>query len=516
MFGGGNHKKCTKIIEEKAERANIWLPIKEKYEKSAFHIYVTVQKVDVLQPFSRLPTFQVTGSGFLIEGNKIISNAHVVENAKSIWGRLPQYGNYNINLVVECICLEKDLATLRVGDKDLDKIKDLVPLPIADSLAIQSTADVLTMGYPLGNTKVQVTPGIISGMYSTKYPSIYPDKYKNYIVSTAALNKGQSGSALLNRSGKVVGINSAIVRNAQSVGYVIPSRTLLTYLHATRDITTKTTTSSTSYYHPLTIGLMYSPLNEDFFRNDRVSPAGILITEIYSWSMFYNYIVEGDIIVSITFTDFHTGKNVTAEFDRYGKISSCAFSDEYQKITFYQLCEYWYPGQKLSLRIFRDSKEQTIKIEDLRCLPKPSQQIEDCSIVYRIISGVCILQIYDKMDFPESSAAFEYNNYFLPQCLEGENSNHNWYMISHIFPNTQTFNDQCLNQFSIIRSINNIKLRKLSDLDNAIKKVGEDLTFQTYDKRYYVIRRSTAIKIDDELYKSFKGSIDKHIFPILH
>ena len=158
------------------------------------------------------------GSGFLInrEGY-ILTNAHVISNSVNI-GVVLAEGKKE--------CLAKIIGIDRLTDTALIKIEpDFIPtvLPFGDSDKLQMGEVVLAMGNPLG-FQHSVTSGLISA--KERVAPHARDRYINFLQTDSAINPGSSGGPLVNLYGEVVGINTAIVAQAQLIGFAIPINTV--------------------------------------------------------------------------------------------------------------------------------------------------------------------------------------------------------------------------------------------------------------------------------------------------
>ena len=151
------------------------------------------------------------GSGFIIsEDGYIFTNNHVVDKADKIEVKLANGKEY------EAEVRGRDAAT----DLALIKITSPVKLPYArlgDSDRSRIGEEVIAIGNPLGLDHT-VTAGIISA----KGRTIGAGPYDNFIQTDASINPGNSGGPLCNLAGEVVGINTAIVAQAQGIGFAIP------------------------------------------------------------------------------------------------------------------------------------------------------------------------------------------------------------------------------------------------------------------------------------------------------
>ena len=113
-----------------------------------------------------------------------------------------------------------------MSDTALIKIEpDFIPnvLPFGDSDALRMGEVVLAMGNPLG-FQHSVTSGLIS---AKERVSPHPkDRFVNFLQTDSAINPGSSGGPLINLHGEVVGINTAIIQQAQLIGFAIPINTV--------------------------------------------------------------------------------------------------------------------------------------------------------------------------------------------------------------------------------------------------------------------------------------------------
>jgi serine protease Do len=160
--------------------------------------------------------YRSIGSGVILNRNGLIAtNAHVVDKARTIF----------VVLDDATILQAEVLATSR-GD-DLAMLKINPPHPVKeiklanfDDVMIGET--VIAIGDPLG-LKNSVTVGVISGKDRTFSSRLCQYSCSGLLQTDAPINPGNSGGALFNLDGDLVGINLAVVQNAQSVGFAIPA-----------------------------------------------------------------------------------------------------------------------------------------------------------------------------------------------------------------------------------------------------------------------------------------------------
>ena len=168
-------------------------------------------------PFGQ-PTRGV-GSGIILTPNGyILTNRHVVENSQTLTVELEGGQQYTARVIE--IATTNDLALIKVDATGLAAAK------IADSAGLQVGQTAIAIGSPLGTYTETVTRGIVSGL--GREISVRDDTtgkvvdLKNLIQTDAAINPGNSGGPLLDATGNVIGMNTAVSVTAQGLGFAIP------------------------------------------------------------------------------------------------------------------------------------------------------------------------------------------------------------------------------------------------------------------------------------------------------
>ena len=161
----------------------------------------------------RIPNQELgSGSGIIYsEDGYIITNYHVIENATSVMITLSDGTEYDARIIGSDA--SSDLAVLKVEAENLPEAE------LGDSSALQIGELVVAIGNPLGYENT-VTDGIVSGL--NRQLTDYIDS-ATLIQTNATINSGNSGGALVNSKGKVVGINSAklVASNAEGMGFAL-------------------------------------------------------------------------------------------------------------------------------------------------------------------------------------------------------------------------------------------------------------------------------------------------------
>jgi serine protease Do len=186
-------------------------------QKSVVTITANGKSTEGFSPFGQ-PVGGI-GSGIVLTSNGyILTNRHVVEGAQGLSVELQDGTTYDATLIEQSP--DKDLALIKVDANGLDAAT------IGDSSTVQIGQTTLAIGSPLGTYTETVTRGILSGLgrdvtvqdEQTGRPTTLTD----LMQTDAAINPGNSGGPLLDASGAVIGINTAVAASAQGLGFAIP------------------------------------------------------------------------------------------------------------------------------------------------------------------------------------------------------------------------------------------------------------------------------------------------------
>ncbi|GIK48161.1 MAG: Do family serine endopeptidase [Hyphomonadaceae bacterium] len=211
---------------------------------------------------------QSLGSGVIVRDDGIIvTNNHVIEGAQSLKVVLNDRREYDAELVLADPRV--DLAVLRINTRG-----ERMP-----TLAYANTADaqvgdlVLAIGNPFGLQQT-VTSGIISALARTE---VGISDYAFFIQTDAAINRGNSGGALVDMQGRLIGINSAIASEtggSNGVGFAIPAEMV-------RRVVESAVAGGGTVVRPW-LGARMQTVSADIARSLNLSrPEGVLVSELY-------------------------------------------------------------------------------------------------------------------------------------------------------------------------------------------------------------------------------------------
>ena len=288
---------------------------------------------------------QGSGSGVIIRPDGyIVTNNHVVANATKVQVTL------NNNKVYDAKVIGTDPAT----DVALIKIdaQGLPTLPFGDSDQLRLGEWVLAVGSPLG---YQLRSTITAGIVSAKGRSMAHDprernnggiQIESFIQTDAAVNPGNSGGALVNKTGELVGINTAIVSQTgaySGYSFAVPVNIVKKVVEDLIDF---------GSVKRAVLGIAMSDLSEGLAKNlkyDSVddmlkklklsSPEGVYIREVAKGSSADKAgMKEGDVIVAIDGTEVKSGSAVKVKVNSF------------------------HPGDKAKVKIIRDGKEKELEV----------------------------------------------------------------------------------------------------------------------------------------------------------
>lgn len=225
-------------IQDRPLTTNLVRKVADEAKDSIVSIYVksnTPYRIHII-PFSpfggipvKVPGYGL-GSGFFIHpSGYIMTNNHVITDAEQIMILTSSGEEFGVSLIAREPAY--DLALLKVKDSSP---RDFKALPLGDSDAIDAGDMVIAVGNPLGLGHT-VTSGIISQTY--KNVSDDPEenaRHVDFIQTDTAINPGSSGGPLITMNGACIGVNTAIIAAAQSIGFAVPSNQILEFLDNVR------------------------------------------------------------------------------------------------------------------------------------------------------------------------------------------------------------------------------------------------------------------------------------------
>lgn len=189
---------------------------------SVVRIEVTSRAPDFYRPWSKKSPSSSSGSGVMIEGNRILTNAHVVQHASQI--QVQQHGASDKHAArVVAVGPGIDLAVLELEDASV--AESIPPIAMSDELP-KLRQSITAYGYPMGGEELSITEGVVSRI---EFTSFYYEGLGLRIQVDAALNPGNSGGPALSDD-KLIGLVFSKINEADNIGYLIPVEEIRDFL----------------------------------------------------------------------------------------------------------------------------------------------------------------------------------------------------------------------------------------------------------------------------------------------
>jgi len=355
-------------------------------------IYAVYSDYDYDMPWQLAGQDRGVGSGCIISGNRVLTNAHVVANQTFIQvKRAGQAKKYNA--AVEIIAHECDLALLRVDDPSF--FSGVKPLMLGTLPRMRDK--VAVYGFPVGGEELSITEGVVSRIELTRYSHSGATLLTCQI--DAAINPGNSGGPVI-KDGKIVGIAFQGYTYAQSIGYMVPAPLIEHFLKDSADGT---------YSGIPGLGIAWQAMENPGLRahvqmSDKQT--GVLITYLAPGAAARDIVQIGDVLLAIE------GKPIAND----GTISFRGT----ERIHFANEVQGKFIGETISCRIMRDGKAMDITIplstplESGRLVPYTQY---DKKPTYYIVGGLVFqplttnyLQVWETMeDVPAHLVTYYYH-----------------------------------------------------------------------------------------------------------
>jgi len=357
--------------------ANAALSAPSDVYRSVLRIEVSTQVPDYQTPWNSGRFGGGIGTGFIIGKNRILTNAHVVSNARRVL--ITVHGSpVKYPAKVEHIAHDCDLALLSVED-----FKDFESFPafaFGDVPSLES--EVRVIGYPIGGDRISVTRGVVSRIDFQTYSHTRADSHLAIQID-AAINPGNSGGPVI-QGDKVIGVAFQGLRQADNTGYIIPTPVIKRFIKDIED---------GKYDHYVDLGFSEFPLHNPAMRSALGLPddgTGVLVTRVIASSASDGILHPGDVIT---------------ELDGYKVDSAGMVKIDGETVNLNEISERKFAGDKVAVRFLRDGTWNDVQIS-LKTIPASRMY----SIEYEkkpryIVFGGLVFQPLDTNLF--ASAKFE-------------------------------------------------------------------------------------------------------------
>jgi S1-C subfamily serine protease len=306
-------------------------------QKSLVRITATSVEPDYKAPWNAGGLQRGVGAGFVIDGSRIMTNAHIVSNSRYL--TVERDGDPNkYRARVLFIAHDCDLALITVDAPNF--FKNMLPLKFGGIPALESA--VSAYGYPIGGERMSVTTGIVSRVDFQLYTHSSIDQHLAIQIS-AQINPGNSGGPVM-QNGKVVGVAFQGYSGdvAQGVAYMIPTPVVHRFL---KDI------SNGHYDKYADLGITFSKLQNQAqrrFLGLKDDDRGVLVNTVVAAGPSADILRPGDVLLTIDDHRIASDSNVELEGERA----------EFQEVV-----ERKFNGDSVKFDILRDKQPMTVSIK---------------------------------------------------------------------------------------------------------------------------------------------------------
>lgn len=303
-------------------------------EKSVVQVFTFGQPPQWDAPWRFHPVQRGSGTGFLIKGKRIMTNAHVVAWARQILVKRHQDPR-PYAAKVSFVGHDCDLAILEIEDDRF--FNGLYPLELGELPKVRST--VITYGYPAGGEQISYTRGVVSRIELQNYVHIGNRSFLS-VQTDAAINPGNSGGPVI-QDDKVVGVAFMGAPGLENTGFFIPTQVVNHFLKDVEDGT----------YHGFPqAGVRFTPLQNPAYRRALKVPdedRGAKIDGILPIPSTEKVLKEDDVVLKAG--DFDVASDGTVVYQENRLSMALAF----------QMGQH---GDTVPLKIWRDGKELDVSL----------------------------------------------------------------------------------------------------------------------------------------------------------
>jgi S1-C subfamily serine protease len=461
------------------------------FAASVVRIEVTDQTPDYRAPWNAGHVSGGIGSGFIIDipgrGKRIVTNAHVVSNARFI--TVTREGlSHPFRAKVEFIGHDCDLAMVSVEDPAF--FEGTRPLTLGGIPPLESAVSVY--GYPLGGERISVTRGIVSRIDSELYTHSGVDSHLAIQID-AAINPGNSGGPVL-QEGKVVGVAFQGYSGdvAQNVGFMIPAPVIKRFL---QDLSKGHYTG----YADLSIGI--APLLSPAARKALGVPvenAGVLVTDVHEKGSANGFLRKDDVLLSID------GHPIACD----GRVDLDGESVEMTEVV-----ERKFDGEKVRFEVLRNGQRVAVEFPLQGTWPFRMQSTAYDSMPRYLIHGGLLFQPLDR-NLVESIGSGDLRirrtfDEFVERHLYLKRPE--FVVLSRILPDPVNADCDGL-RTGIVDTINGMTIRSLDDVSAAFAQPARhDVIMLEGIGLPIVLKRADVLSANPRIMKNYGIAADRNL-----
>lgn len=317
-----------------------------RIERAVVRILNHSQRGDWYTPWNPGPAYQSAGSGFVVEGGRVMTNAHVVSDARMLL--LYLHGDPTPHEArVVAIGHDCDLALVEPVEPGV--LDGLPAMRFGGLPAMRSTVE--TYGYPSGGERLSSTRGVVSRIEHGIYAHSSGDAHLA-VQTDAALNPGNSGGPVV-QDGRVVGVAFQASSELENTGYFIPTEVVQHFLLDVADGT---------YDGYPDLGVRVFNLENPAARREALlapEQTGVRVDFVYPGSSADGHLEVGDVLLEVA------GRPIAND----GSVVASETGDEELRFRFEMLIDRRQVGERLDMVIHRRGERRELRIPMQRYAP---------------------------------------------------------------------------------------------------------------------------------------------------
>jgi S1-C subfamily serine protease len=456
-------------------------------QSSMVKIYTVQDQPNYANPWNFDGPNSVSGSGAVISGQRILTNAHVVSNQTFIQVRAHgKAKKFEANVLA--VSHEADLAVLKV--KDPAFFADIKPLEIGDLPETQQP--IVVCGFPTGGDTLSMTTGVVSRIEHQQYVHSYLNLLA--IQVDAAVNSGNSGGPAISEDLKIVGVAMETLKDAENIAYLIPPPIIKHFLKDIED----------GHYDGFPIlGIRTQNIENTALKEKlglKKNMAGTLVTKVVSGCSAQGHLKEGDVILKVG--NLPVAGDQTIEFRPHERTH---YNYAIQQL---QL------GEVIDLEIFRDKKLKKVSV------PLNSKLGDDLIIKaqwdkpprYFIYGGIVFNPLTINYlgcwgDEWQKDAPKDMQKFLQHNCKDAEKEE--IVVLNKVLPIDQNAGYHDISD-EIVVSINGHKILRLDDIVKVIEESEfEFAEIKTYSNNHIVLKRIDVEGANGSILKQYRITSDR-------
>ena len=462
------------------------------FQDSIVKIYITAQRENYKAPWQAGTPYSGNGSGLIISKKRILTNAHVISDARFI--EIQREGDPKKYLAkVLFVGHDCDLAVLTVPDESF--FENTRPLSVG-SILPKLNDEVIVLGYPMGGDRISLTKGVVSRIDYIPYSHSRTDWHLAMQVD-AAINPGNSGGPVLYHD-MVVGVAFQGIPNAQNIGYAIPLPVINHFLTDIEDGT---------YDGYPELGVMTIETRNPALRRSLKldnKDGGTAIARIDPFGSACGLLKTGDVLMAV---------------DGYVLADDGTSIIDGQTMQYTELVERKQCGESIKLEIWRKGENKTIIVPLLKINdPFTFRHEYDRRPEYFIFGGLVFTPITLNLLFQTgkslNNAGRQHLLYYLQFAkIDGLSSNKTQFVVLYdrLAHRINTYDSQFL--CKTVSEINGKVIRQMSDLPQAFSSPSNSLHVIRFNETpvSLVMEADEVKKADNEIRRGYNIPVSSYL-----